>query len=353
MNLKELSKQLGLSQTTVSRALNGFPEVNAETRRRVSEAAALYNYRPNTRAKGLATGKSFSIGHIIPLSTRNEMVNPVFADFIAGAGEIYSRRGYDMTLSVVKDEDEEQAYRDMATKGTVDGIIVHRPRTNDPRIELLKSIGMPFVVHGRGANQDVDYAWVDMNNKSAFQRATEFLLDLGHTRVALINGDEATHFAARRRMGFEDALVARGIDPDPAIMGSRDMTEDFGYTFTKALISMPNPPTAYLVSSILLAIGTRRALEEHGLKLGQDISLITHDDDLSYLPNSGASSSDVPMFTATRSSVRQAGQRCAEMLLDLIDGQIEAPEHDLWEAQLIVGASTGPANVIQPLNRAP
>ena len=67
--------------------------------------------------------------------------------------------------------------------------------------------------------------------------------------------------------------------------------------------------------------------------------MITHDDDLSYLPNYG----DVPIFTATRSSVRQAGQRCAEMLLDLIAGDIEAPEHDLWEAQLIVGTSTGPA----------
>jgi len=79
MNLKELSENLGLSQTTVSRALNGFPEVNSETRRRVAEAAERYNYRPNTRAKGLATGQSLSIGHIIPLSTRNELVNPVFA----------------------------------------------------------------------------------------------------------------------------------------------------------------------------------------------------------------------------------------------------------------------------------
>jgi len=126
----------------------------------------------------------------------------------------YSRRGYDLTLSVVNDEDEEQAYRDMATKGSVDGIIVHGPRTNDPRIELLKSIGMPFVVHGRGANQDVDYAWVDVNNKSAFQRATEFLLDLGHKKIALINGDEAMHFAARRRMGYEEALTSRNIKID-------------------------------------------------------------------------------------------------------------------------------------------
>lgn len=338
MNLKELSKKLGLSQTTVSRALNGFPEVKAETRERVAAAARQYNYSPNARAKGLATGKSYSIGHIIPLSTRSELVNPVFTDFIAGAGETYSRRGYDLTLSVVRDEDEEQAYRDMAAKNKVDGIIVHGPKTNDPRIDLLKSIGLPFVVHGRGANTDVDYCWVDVNNKSAFRRATEFLIDLGHRRLALVNGDETMHFAARRRMGFEEAHTARGLDVDPALIRGQHMTEDFGYRFTHSLMETARPPTGFVVSSMLMAIGVRRALQELGLELGRDASLITHDDDLSYLPNSG----DVPMFTATQSSVRQAGQRCAEMLLDLIAGEISAPQHDLWEAQLIVGASTGP-----------
>ncbi len=338
MNLKELSSKLGLSQTTVSRALNGFPEVSADTRRRVTEAAARYNYRPNARAKGLATGQSYSIGHIIPLSTRNELVNPVFADFIAGAGETYSRRGYDLTLSVVKDEDEEQAYRNMALKRSVDGIIVHSPRTDDPRIELLKSIGMPFVVHGRGANEDVDYCWVDMNNKSAFKRATEFLLDLGHRRISLVNGDEDLHFAARRRMGFEEAHADRGVPVDGRLIEGRAMTESFGFEFASQLMDQQSPPTAFIVSSMLMAIGVRRALEERGLKLGADVSVITHDDDLSYLPNSG----DVPMFTATQSSVREAGQRCAEMLLDLIAGDVTAPEHELWEATLLVGASTGP-----------
>ncbi len=339
MNLKELSEKLGLSQTTVSRALNGFPEVKAETRARVAEAARQYNYSPNSRAKGLATGRAFSIGHIIPLSTRSELVNPVFTDFIAGAGETYSRRGYDLTLSVVRDEDEEQAYRDMASKGKVDGIIVHSPKTNDPRIELLKSIGIPFVVHGRGANTDVDYCWVDVNNKSAFRRATEFLLDLGHERLALVNGDEDMHFAARRRMGFEEAHANHNMKADPNLIRGQNMTEDFGYRCTQEMLETEAPPTGYVVSSMLMAIGVRRALQDRGIQLGRDASLITHDDDLSYLPNSG----DVPMFTATQSSVREAGQRCAEMLLDLIAGDIEAPQHDLWEAQLIVGGSTGPA----------
>ncbi len=87
MNLKELAEKLGLSQTTVSRALNDYPEVNEETRARIKKAAIDNFYRPNTRAKSLATGLSMTIGHLIPVSTKHEIVNPVFADFIAGAGE--------------------------------------------------------------------------------------------------------------------------------------------------------------------------------------------------------------------------------------------------------------------------
>ena len=109
MNLKELATKLGLSPTTVSRALNGYPEVNEATRERVMAAAKRHNYRPNTRAIRLATGRALAIGHVIPLATRHEIMNPIFADFIAGAGEIYSRNGYDMLLSVVPDEDEEKA----------------------------------------------------------------------------------------------------------------------------------------------------------------------------------------------------------------------------------------------------
>lgn len=337
MNLKELSEKLGLSQTTVSRALNGYPEVSEATRLRITQAAEKYKYKPNTRAKGLATGRAFSIGHVIPLSSYNEIVNPIFADFIAGAGEVYSRNGYDLMLSVVHDDDEEKAYREMASKANVDGVIIHSPKQDDLRINLLKELAIPFMVHGRSSDSPEGHGWVDVNNKSAFKRAAEYLLDLGHNRIALINGDEVMHFAARRRLGYEEALLARGIDVDQSIMTSGDMTESAGYEFASKAILGNSAPTAYLVSSMLIAIGVRRAVQESGLKLGEDISIVTHDDDLSYLPNSG----DIPMFTATRSSVRAAGKKCAEMLLDVIEDRVDAPGHELWEAELLIGASSG------------
>jgi LacI family transcriptional regulator, galactose operon repressor len=338
MKLKELSELLQLSQTTVSRALNGYPEVSEATRLRVRAAAEAHGYRPNMRARSLATGRAMAIGHVIPLTSKHEMVNPVFADFIAGAGEVYSARGYDMVLSLVADEEQERAYRELKTKGSVDGLIVHAPRTGDRRVHLLNMIGLPFVVHGRATDADEPYCWVDMNNTHAFRRATDLLLDLGHRRIALVNGLESMDFAQRRRAGFEEAHGARGLAPDPALMYSDEMTEGFGHDTARTLLAREAPPTAFLVSSIITAIGVRRAIEEVGLRMGRDISVITHDDDLSYLQNRA----DVPVFTATRSSVRDAGRRAAAMLLDLIEKTEATPCEELFEAELILGQSTGP-----------
>jgi LacI family transcriptional regulator len=339
MNLKELSQNLGLSQTTVSRALNGYPEVSTATRRRVEEAARTFNYSPSTRAKGLATGKALAIGHVIPLSSKHEMVNPVFGDFIAGAGETYSRNGYEMILSIVPDEDERRIYQGLKSRRAVDGVIVHGPVMDDPRIPLLNKLGLPFAVHGRASVSATPYTWLDMNNRNAFKRATDFLFDLGHQRIGLVNGLEFMDFAHRRRNGYTASLSDHGVTPDPVLMRSGEMTEDFGYVSARQMLALDDAPTAIMCSSMISALGVRRAIEEKGLVMGKDVSVISHDDVLSYLKNGG----DTPIFTATRSSVREAGRQLAQMLLDAIENPARPPQTKLLEAELVVATSTGPA----------
>lgn len=338
MNLRELSAQLNLSQTTISRALNGYPEVNEQTRKRVTEAAATFNYRPNVRAKTLATGRSMSIGHIIPFSRQNEMVNIVFADFIAGAGEIYAQHGYNMTLSLVRDEDELSAYRGVAEKGAVDGIIVHSPARDDPRIAFLTELDIPFLVHGRASEVTRPYAWLDVNNKRAIETGTRYLLDLGHRRIGLINGQERMDFAQRRRDGYLAAFSAVGTAPDPLLMRSGEMSEPFGHASALEVLDSATPPTAFVAASIVSALGIRRAVEERGLTIGQDVSILCFDDEISYLPNGRTT----PIFTAMRSSVRAAGRRCAELLIDQIKCPEQAIQTELWDAELVIGGSTGP-----------
>ncbi len=342
MNLKELSEHLGLSQTTVSRALNGYPEVRDATRLRVRAAAAAANYTPNSRARRLATGRAMAIGHVLSLSGRKELVNPIFADFIAGAGVVYAREGYDMLLSMVSAEGEEAAFRQMAANASVDAFLLQGPELDDPRIEVLQELGLPFLVHGRTANPDA-YSWLDVANARAFRRATDLLLDLGHRRIALLNGQETMDFARRRRRGFEEAMAARGVATNPIWMHSDIMTEQYGYRTACALLDADDSPTAFVVSSIIPAIGVRRAAGERGLRTGRDISIICHDDVLSYLDNDGTDAPDGPAFTSTRSSIRVAGERCAEILLSLIETPDQPPIQESWETDLILGRSTGPA----------
>jgi LacI family transcriptional regulator len=338
VNLKELSEILGLSQTTVSRALNGYPEVSEATRLRVQQIARENNYSPNARARGLATGRASAIGHVIPIGLRHEMVNPIFGDFISGVGEVYAREGFDLIMSVVSGDEEMNAYRNLSARSSVDGVVLHAPLMNDPRIPLLRNLEMPFVVHGRASNEEHPYAWLDVNNTSAFRRATDFLLDLGHTRIALINGLETMDFAYRRREGYMSALSERGITFDPSLMRADEMTEDFGYHSAKEMLARDVAPSSFLAASMICAFGIRRAIEERGLKMGADVSVVTFDDDLSYLANG----QNVPIFTACRSSVRTAGVRLAEMLLRQINNPDAPHETELLEAELIAGQSTGP-----------
>ena len=337
MNLKELSNILNLSQTTVSRALNGYPEVGEKTRIRVMEAARKYNYHPSSSAKRLAMGRAHSVAHVVPQHTEHSMINPHFSDFIAGAGETYSRFGYDMLISVVPETEQEQCYRELAKSGRVDGVIVHGPLKVDPRIELLESLRIPFVVHGRTEDCPDRFSWLDVNNRNSFKRATNFLLDLGHSRIALLNGLEEMDFAYRRRIGYEAAFAQRGLEVDTDLIFSSDMIEPYGYDVTRKLLKRPDFPTAILTSSVLTALGVVRAAQEAGLQVGRDLSVVTFDDELSFLQYTG-----VPLFTAVRSSIKKAGRRLAEILLDQIDNPERGPTHELWETDLVVGRSTGP-----------
>ncbi len=336
MKLKEFAKQLGLSPTTVSRALSGYPEVSEVTRARVTEEAVRLGYRPNVNAVRLKTGRVGAIGVVMGRAGEFH-----FAEFMAGMAEQLVGEDTDILVIPLADanyEEEMQLYRRLVESRRVDAIIMHSPRPNDERIALLHKLGMPFLVHGR-SDIDVPHAWLDIDNEGAVRRATSHLMDLGHTRIAMINGRPGATYALHRDNGYRNALQARGIEFDPQLVASGNFTDELGFRFARSFLEQPNPPTAIVAGSMMTALGVYRAARSLGLQVGRDVSVIAHDDVFPYL----SADNMAPSLSATRSSMRAAGTRCADLVLQLLAGRSASEIHELWPVELILRESTGPA----------
>ena len=335
MNLRELAAQLGLSQTTVSRSLNGFPEVSEETRLRVKAAAELHGYRPSAAARRLATGQSGTLGVIFP-AERNMLGDLLFTEFLGGCVEMAADRGYDVTLAMARGQQSEEAiYRRTVRNARVDAMIVSSPLIEDPRPALLAELGMPFIVHGR-TRTSRPYPHLDIDNKGAFQAAARLLTDLGHRRIALLNGEARYNFAADREAGFRQALAARGLVPAEGFISGDPMHEDNGFERAAQLLRRDGRPSAFVCSSIAQAAGVRRACQAEGLRIGEDIALIAHDDRLHGIR---AETFDPPL-TTTQSSIGDAGRRVVELLIAMLRNPETPLPVEVWPVDLVVRRST-------------
>jgi len=336
MNLKEFAARIGLSQTTVSRALSGYPEVKRETRERVLEAAERYGYRPNVSAQRLATGRAGAIGIVFRGGGR---FGPHSSEFMGGLSTRLQKDGIDILVSTVEDgAEEETAYRRLAGSKRVDAVILHSPACEDARIPLLRMLGLPFVVHGR-SDTALPFAYLDIDNRGAVAAAARHLADLGHRRIALINGDTVSTYARDRDDGYRAVLAERGIAADPALCGHGEFTDETGFRLMQGFLTLDQPPTAVIAGSMMSALGAMRAIRVAGLTVGDDISLVAHDDVFPYLGPENL----VPPLTTTQSPIRAAGERIGDMALRLLQGEPAESLREVWPVDLVLRGSTGPA----------
>ncbi len=332
--LKDIGEELSLSVATVSRALNGFPEVSLRTRQKVRETADRMGYRPNRVAQRLVTGRSGMVGMVLkikPDMTADEM----FFEILTRLTAALSVRETDLVLAVDQGTDPVAPYERMIERNILDGFILNAPQTNDPRIAFLRQRGIPFVVHGRAA-PDADYAFYEIDNQAVSADAVDLLVALGHKSIALINGTLRHAYAADRLTGFKTAMARHGLRPQAT---SEAVIESHGYTKALAMLAAGTPPTAFLCASTQVAAGVVRATADRGLRIPRDVSIVAHDDAHSQVR---AVDFDPPL-TVTRAPLRDACEPLAELLLDVLGGK-PAPEcQRLIKAELIVRGSTGPA----------
>jgi LacI family transcriptional regulator len=336
MKLKELAEKLGLSQTTVSRALNGYPEVSEATRERVNKAAIKFGYSANANARRLAMGRVGAIGIIVPAES-SQRFGPHTAEFLAGLAERLAQDEIDFLISPLVDNDEISVYRRLISSKRVDAIIVSHPSLVDERVSMLIEAKFPFVLHGR-TNIGKPHAWLDIDNQGAFYQATSHLLDLGHRHIAMIDGLKGFTFSEHRELGYRQALGERGIEVTPHFIVHDRFSDEIGFRETQRLLACNPRPTAIIAGSMMTALGVSRAIRNNGFHLGKQVSLIAHDDVFPYLNASNM----VPAMTTTRSSMRSAATRIAEMLVRVLDGEPVDGIHELWPVDLILRQSSGP-----------
>ena len=315
--IKDISKRLGISVTTVSRALNGYPDVNEDTRKRIQDAAKALNYRPNHAAKKLVTGQSGIVAMVLPddfgITTRD-----IWFEIIAGLSSEFSKRDMDFVLNVTAKENMLGVYQRMIDRGAADGFILIAPVKNDPRVAMLQAHNVPFVIHGQ-ADQRCEYAYFDIDNYGLTRRSVDHLVALGHQRIAFISGPKEHGFVTHRVNGFRDALSAHGLNPKPSWIQYADrMTEDFGLVSAIQLLGRQGSrPTAFICGNTLIAKGIYKATASLDLTVPGDISVIAHDD---ALPQNRAIDFDPPL-TVTRSPLRNSSAPLADLLVRRIQGE--------------------------------
>ena len=337
VTIKDIAKKTGVSVTTVSRALNDFNDVSKETKELIKRTAAEMNYTPNAAAQRFQKKRTDSIGLILP-TFGPRFSDPFFSEFIAGIGNHAANFGFDLLVSTRAPGSEEiKAYKQMIQSHRVDGLIIVRTRRHDERIALLKSADFPFVAFGR-TEGEMDFPFVDEDSVYGMNLVAEYLHKMNHSRIACITPPSNLMFSKYRVEGLSSKLKSIGVPLLDDLIRIGDLTERSGYEKASELLALSNPPTAIVACNDLMAFGVISAAQDRNLLIGKDLSITGFDD----IPMAAYSH---PTLTTVHQPIYQIGAKVCELLINKIKNLPIQDDHVLLRPELMIRASSGPANL--------
>ncbi len=335
VTINDLADELGLAKGTISRALNGYPDISASTRVRVTKAAERMGYQPLAQAQAIRTGLARSLGLVLNAGPGNTH-KPFLTDFLDGISRAVSKENWSLTVATAMDEaDEVATMARLVNERKVDGFILPRTKVVDPRIDLLRERHVPFVLYGR-TGDPTDCAWFDIAGEAAIRDAVMRLHGLGHRRIGFINGASVYNYAPLRLQGYKEGLAKSDLPFDPALTRSEAITVGQGERKGGELLQLQNPPTAIVCALDLAALGVYRAAQMRGLDVGHDLSVVSYDG----IPEAATAS---PPLTTFAVDTRAAGSRLASLLFARIRGAAPEGLRETVSAHLIARGSDGPA----------
>lgn len=332
--LKDIAREVGVSVTTVSRALAGYNDVAASTRERIQKTAVRLGYSPNITAQRLQKQRTDTLGLIMP-TFGPRFSDPFFSEFMAGIGNEAGNHDYDLLISThaPNSEGELRAYQRAVRRGWVDGLIVVRTRKNDRRIRLLCEHDFPFVAFGR-TNDGLDYPYVDEDSKAGMRLLVQHLIDQGHRRIGLISPPPGLMFGHYRLQSFYETMADNDLIVQPEWIVNGDMTQRSGAEAVESLLRLEPRPTAIIGGNDLMAIGAINRIQQYGIQVGRDIAVAGFDD----IPLAAYAN---PPLTTIHQPIYEIGQQTCAMLIDVINGRIPTNPHILLTPTLVVRESSG------------
>jgi DNA-binding LacI/PurR family transcriptional regulator len=338
--IRRLAKHLDISIGTVSRALNGRPDVSETTRQRVLEAARQLGYVANQSGRSLRQGVTNAVGFMIELNLQTAPNSDnFFMSVFAGVARSLSAKDLDLLVLPCSTEDDPAEYlRRIIGRRTVDAVILSATQRNDPRIEMLTAAGVPFVLVGRSETPG-NYPWIDLDFEDYVDTSVARLAGLGHRRIAAavpMTRINLRYVITRR---YRAAMKRHGLEVSNDWILPTRSDEQGGYDLVDRMLAQDEPPTAVILSYELMAVGLYHRLDELGLVPGRDLSVIG-------LRESAQSRSLFPRLTCYRIDLIELGRALGDALIATmpLDGArpSEAPVRKRWPLQLIPGESDAP-----------
>ena len=270
--LKTIAFMTGLGVTTVSRALKDAPEIGEATKKRVRLVAKQIGYRPNRAGVRLRTGKTNVISLV--LDTEEDLTGFV-SDMIYGISETVAETPYHLIVTPYsRRNDPMDPVRYLVETGSADGIILSRTLPDDPRVHYMLEHHFPFATHGR-TNIGVEHAWHDFDNRAFAREAALKLVELGRTRLALLPPPVGLTYHTHTREGFSEGVLEAGATEVAWSGVSIDDLIDDIRSKTVRLMRRKDRPDGVVVSSGGATFALVAGIEEAGLKLGQDVDVVS------------------------------------------------------------------------------
>ena len=316
--IRRLAEALNVSIGTVSRALNGKPDVSEETRKRVMEAAAAMGYVPNQAGRSLRKGTTGVVGFMMQSGSQITGEGDVFfMSVFDGVQAVLARHQLDLVVLLCSSEEDPDAYlQRVVARGFVDALIISATKRHDHRIDYLAERKIPFIALGRSLT-DVGHPWLDLDFEGMARTGVDRLVAKGHRRIGAFAPIDDTNLGFVFIDSYREALERHGIAFDPELIFRSFPTDRGGHEIGERIAAMPpdRRPTGFILTNEMLTVGLYRGLYDCGIRPGADFAIIgRHSTNSQYLN---------PKLTCFYLSLRDLGIELAESLLATMPGYAE------------------------------